>query len=60
MTLGSNNKDIQEIEYREIITPRIGGPRNTFNPDLYLFLAIMNQDQGDPRVINPRNSKSRN
>lgn len=58
--LGSDNKDIWEVEYREIINPRISSPRNTLNLELYLFLTIINQDQGDPKVISPRNSESRN
>ena len=58
--LESNNKDIQETEYGEIINPRIDSSRNILNLEPYLFLVIINQDQGDPRVISPRNTKSRN
>jgi hypothetical protein len=44
MMLESDNKDIWEIEYREIIDPRTGSLRNTFIPEPYLFSAITNQD----------------
>ena len=56
----SNNKSIQEIKYREIINPRTGSLRNILNLEPYLFLATINQDQDDPRVISLRNTKSRN
>ena len=48
------------MKYREIINPRIGSSRNILNPEPYLFLVIINQDQDDPRVISPRNTESRN
>lgn len=60
MTPESDNKGIWEIKYKEIINPRTDSPRNILNLEPYLFLVTTNQDQDDPRVISPRNTKSRN
>jgi hypothetical protein len=42
MMLESNDEDIWEMEYGEIIDPRIGSPRNTFIPEPHLFSVITN------------------
>lgn len=42
MTPESNNKDIWEIEYREIINPRTDSPRNILDLEPYLFSATIN------------------
>ena len=64
MITESNKEDIQELEPRinnlRKSNPRNNIPRNTFIPEPYLFLVIINQDQGDPKEISPRNTKPRN
>jgi hypothetical protein len=57
MTLESNNKDTWETEYREIINPRIGSPRNTFILEPYLFSVITNQEDRNPKKDSPRNNE---
>jgi hypothetical protein len=64
MTPESDEEDIWELE-PEIdnlrkSNPRNNVPRNTFIPEPYLFWATMNQDQGDPKEISPRNTEPRN
>ena len=60
----SDREDIWEPEPRtnnpKKSNPRNNIPRNTFVPEPHLFLVIMNQDQGDPKEISPRNIESRN
>jgi hypothetical protein len=57
ITLESDDKDIWETEYREIINPRTGSPRNTFIPEPHLFSATTNQENGKPGKDSPRNNK---
>jgi hypothetical protein len=56
----SNNEDIWELEYGEIINPRTGSPRNTFVPEPYLFLVITNQKDRNPKKDSPRNNEMGN
>ncbi|KAJ8228025.1 hypothetical protein LV160_008960 [Aspergillus fumigatus] len=60
MTPESDDEGIWETKYGETINPRTGSPRNILDPEPHLFSATTNQDQGDPRMISPRNTESRN
>jgi hypothetical protein len=60
MTPESDDEDIWETEYGEIIDPRTGSPRNTFVPEPHLFSATTNQGNENPGKDSPRNSKMGN
>jgi hypothetical protein len=60
MTPESDDEDIWETEYGEIIDPRTGNPRNTFVLEPYLFSVTTNQENENPGKDSPRNSETRN